>query len=62
MAVLAGIVATFALKIPGINSKISVADIFIFINVIFFGPPAGCLSAAIEGLAGSIRCSTSAPS
>lgn len=58
LAVLTMLVAAFALKIPGINSKISVADTFILINLIVFGPAAGCITAALEALASSLRCAT----
>jgi hypothetical protein len=54
------ITASFTLKIPGTGSKISIADTFVLITMVFFGPAAGCLTAALEALAGSMRGSTSA--
>jgi len=58
LAALTLMVASFTLKIPGLNSKISVADTFIMINLIFFGPAVGCITAALEAFAGSLRSST----
>jgi putative nucleotidyltransferase with HDIG domain len=55
LAVLAG---SFAVKIPGVNSKISVADTFTFTNIVLFGPAAGTVTAALDGLAGSVRART----
>jgi diguanylate cyclase (GGDEF)-like protein/putative nucleotidyltransferase with HDIG domain len=46
---------SFTVKIPGVNSKISVADTFIFTNIILFGPEAGTMTAALDGLMGSMR-------
>jgi diguanylate cyclase (GGDEF)-like protein len=42
-------------RIPAINSKISVGDTLYFTNAILFGAPAGVVTAALDGLAGSIR-------
>ncbi|MBM3791908.1 MAG: hypothetical protein FJW35_16365, partial [Acidobacteria bacterium] len=39
---------TFTVKIPGVDSRISVADTFIFTNLILFGPSAGTLTAALD--------------
>ncbi len=58
LAALTIMVAAFTLKIPGVNSKISVADTFILLNLIFFGPAIGCLTAALEAFGGSLRSST----
>jgi len=58
LAALAVMVGAFTLKIPGLNSKIAVADIFILLNLIFFGPAVGCLTAALEAFAGSLRSKT----
>jgi len=54
------IVGSFTLKIPGTQSKISVADTFVLITMICFGPAAGCLTAMLEALAGSMRNATTA--
>jgi len=55
VTVLAGSVTV---KIPGINSKITVADMFTFTNIVLFGPAAGTVTAALDGLAGSVRAKT----
>lgn len=50
LAVLAG---HFTVSLPRVKSRISVADIFIFANIILFGPAVGSLTAALEGVLGS---------
>ena len=45
-------------KIPGIKIKFSLADTFVFANLILFGPVIGGLTAALDGFAGSLRCKT----
>ena len=52
------VVANCTIRIPGINSKISLSDIFVLLILILFGPAAGCISAALEALSGSLRCAT----
>lgn len=37
---------TLTIVIPGVNSKLSVSDAFVFINTILFGTAAGVLTAA----------------
>jgi hypothetical protein len=46
---------TFALKIPSFSSKISLAETLTFANLILFGPAAGAVTAAIDGLTSFIR-------
>jgi diguanylate cyclase (GGDEF)-like protein len=46
------------IKIPAINSKISIGDTLFFTNVILFGTPAGVITAALDALTGSIRART----
>lgn len=58
MAGLTLLVGSFTVKIPGTNLKVSVADTFVLINMILFGPAAGCITAALEAFAGSIRSSS----
>lgn len=58
LASLTLLTASFTLKIPGTISKISVAEIFIVINLLLFGPAVGCITAGLDGLLGSIRCKT----
>jgi hypothetical protein len=55
---LAGILAIHTLKIPGVNSKLSIADLFVLLSLILFGPAAGCLTAAFEAFCGSLRFTT----
>jgi diguanylate cyclase (GGDEF)-like protein/putative nucleotidyltransferase with HDIG domain len=58
LASLTVITGSFTVRIPGVNSKVSVADTFIFTNIVLFGPAAGTVTAALDGLAGSIRAKT----
>jgi len=58
LASLTIITGSFTVQIPGVNSKVSVADTFIFINIVLFGPAAGTITAALDGLAGSVRAKT----
>ncbi len=55
LASLTIITGSFTVKIPGVDSKVSIADTFIFINIVLFGPAAGTVTAALDGLVGSIR-------
>src|SRR5437867_4115216 len=59
LASLTVLTGSFTVKIPGIHSKISVADTFVFTNIILFGPAAGAITAALDGLMGSVRMSPS---
>ena len=54
-AVLAGFITV---RIPGIKIKFTLADTFVFANTILFGPVVGGITAALDGLAGSMRCKT----
>jgi signal transduction histidine kinase len=59
--VLAGLTiltSAFCVKIPAINSKISIGDTFFFTNMILFGIPAGVITAALDALFGSLRAKT----
>ena len=60
LAYLTILTGTFTIAIPRANSKLSVSDTFIFINTILFGTAAGVLTAALDGLVGSLRCRTKA--
>lgn len=60
LASLALLTGSFTIRIPGINSKISVAETFIITNLLLFGPAIGCITAALDGLLGSLRCKTAA--
>ena len=50
--------SSYSIRIPGINSKISIADTLFFTNLLLFGIPAGVITAALDGFAGSIRSQT----
>jgi hypothetical protein len=56
LAYLTVLTGAFTIKIPRVNSKFTTSDTFIFINTILFGTAAGALTAALDGLIGSIRC------
>jgi uncharacterized membrane protein len=58
LAYLTVLTGTFTIAIPGVNSKLSVSDAFVFINTILFGTAAGVLTAALDGAIGSFRCRT----
>jgi hypothetical protein len=45
-------------KIPESEIKFTLADIFVFTNIILFGPVVGSITATLDGLAGSMRCKT----
>ncbi len=55
LASLTVLTSTCSIKIPAINSKISIGDTLYFTNVLLFGAPVGVVTAALDGLAGSIR-------
>jgi hypothetical protein len=57
-AVLTFITAAFSLKMPKTDIRVSVPDVFIFSSILLFGPAAGALTAAMEGLMGSLRAKT----
>jgi hypothetical protein len=48
----------FTLKIPGMNGRVSASDTIIFMSLMLFGPYYGAVTAAMDGLAGSLRCKT----
>ena len=50
LAVLAVLSGSLTVKIPGINSKVSVADTFIFANIVLYGPAVGAITAILDGL------------
>ena len=58
LASLTVVTGSFALKIPGINSRISIGDTLICTNLVLFGPAAGTLTAVLDGVFGSLRCKT----
>jgi hypothetical protein len=57
-AVLTFITAAFSLKLPKSDVRVSVPDVFIFSSILLFGPAIGALTAAMEGLMGSLRART----
>jgi len=55
LVLITALTSYFTVKIPEVNSKISVGDTFVFTNLILFGPEAGVVTAALDGLVGSLR-------
>jgi len=60
LAALTIVTSIFSIKIPTVNSKISIVDTLYFTNVILFGPAAGIITAVLDGLVSSLRCRTKA--
>ena len=60
LASLALLTGSCTIRIPGIRSKISVGETFIITNLLMFGPAAGCITGALDGLLGSRRCKKAA--
>lgn len=56
LALLAALTGSLSLKIPGINGKVSAGDTTTCLSLLLLGPYAGALTAAVDALAGSIRC------
>ncbi len=52
LACLTAVSGGFTVPMPGVRSRISVAESFIFTNAILFGPAVGSLTAALDGLLG----------
>ena len=55
LASLTIVTGIFTLKIPGIASKISLAETISFALLILFGPAVGAVTAALDGLTSSLR-------
>jgi hypothetical protein len=60
LASLTIITGPLAIPLPGVKAKISLADTIICTNIVLFGPAAGALTAALDGITGSLRCKTKA--
>ena len=58
LASLTIITSLYNIQIPTMSAKISIGDTLCFTNVILFGTPAGVVTAALDGLTGSIRART----
>jgi uncharacterized membrane protein len=56
LSLLTLVAGSLSLRIPGVNGRISVGDTLICMSVFLFGPLPGAVSAALEGIAGSLRC------
>jgi len=52
------VTGSFTIKLPGVNTKISLSDTLICINLVLFGPAAGTITAALDGIFGSVRAKT----
>jgi diguanylate cyclase (GGDEF)-like protein len=55
LAVFAGAIT---IKMPGTQSKVSISETVIFTSLILIGPLAGTLTAAVDGIMGSLRAKT----
>ncbi len=55
LAALTVITSTCSIKIPAINSRISLGDTLYFTNVVLFGPGAGIITASLDGFVASLR-------
>jgi diguanylate cyclase (GGDEF)-like protein/putative nucleotidyltransferase with HDIG domain len=55
LASVAAVTSALAIKIPEIDSRISIEDTLVFSNLVLFGVQAGVITAALQGLMGSIR-------
>ena len=55
LALLAACAGLVTVRIPGIKIKVTLADTFVFANIILFGPVVGAITAALDGLSGSLR-------
>jgi diguanylate cyclase (GGDEF)-like protein/putative nucleotidyltransferase with HDIG domain len=55
LALLTAVISTLAIKIPGIDSKISIEDTLFFTTLVLFGSNAGIVTAGLQGLTGSLR-------
>ena len=53
------VTGSITIKLPGVDSKVSLSDTLICINLVLFGPSAGAITAALDGISGSLRCKTS---
>jgi hypothetical protein len=58
LASLTAVTGSLAIKIPGANSRVSVGEVLIITSLLLFGPAAGCVTAGLDGLFGSLRCKT----
>ncbi len=58
LASLTIVTGSFTIKLPGVNSKISLSDTLICMNLVLFGPAAGSITAALDGIFGSLRAKT----
>jgi len=52
------VTGSLTIKLPGVNSKISLSDTLICVNLVLFGPAAGTITAALDGIFGSVRAKT----
>jgi hypothetical protein len=58
LSLLTIIAGSLSLKIPGVNGRVCVGDSLVCLSVFLFGPLPGAVTAALEGIAGSLRCRT----
>src|SRR2546428_1247300 len=50
LAALTLLTGSFTVKVPSINARISVSETFVFASVLLFGPAAGTITVALDGL------------
>jgi diguanylate cyclase (GGDEF)-like protein len=58
LAILTIVTSTFSVKIPAVNSKITIGDTLILTNTVLFGPAAGTLTAGLDAIVGSLYAHT----
>ncbi len=58
LAAITILTSSYSIKIPSINAKISIGDTLYFTNLLLYGIPVGVLTAALDGMAGSLRSHT----
>src|SRR6185369_18045271 len=56
-AIMMLISSRFSIKIPGVNTNVTISDTFIFLVMLLYGGLAGILVAALEGLFSGLRIS-----
>ena len=54
LAALTLVTGSFTVKLPGLSSKISISETFVFTSVLLFGPAGGTLTVVLDTLAISL--------
>jgi signal transduction histidine kinase len=58
LAAAAALTGFYCVKIPAVNSKISIGDSLVFTNMILFGVPAGVFTQVMDSISASLRAKT----